>query len=307
MITGLGYSGWDYIGLVPYIPHDDKVRIEKSLEQGGGPAATAIVAAARLGVKTAFIGICGDDDRGDMIVRELKKERVTTAGVIRHRGAMSPAAFCWVEQKTGKRSVAWTLGTVRPLRTGDVDVSLIHRSTILHLDGHHIDAAIHAAKIARKAGVTVSIDAGTMVAGIDSLLPLCDIIIASEAFAERYCGQKDPTRAIGKLLKLKPRICAVTLGSRGVLWCENGVYGRQASFSVPVVDTTGAGDVFHGAFAASIAKKMSTAEGMRFAAATAALKCRALGGRTGIPTDSMVMKYLNTGLKPRAARKKSNA
>lgn len=298
MITGLGYCGWDYVGLVPYIPHDDKVRMENCIEQGGGPAATAIVAATRLGVKTAFIGICGSDTRGDAIVRDLKKEGVNTAAMVRQRGADSPAAFCWVEQTTGKRSIAWTHGSVRRLGPKDVDVSLIKRSSVLHLDGHHIDAALHAAKIARKAGVMVSIDAGTLVPSIERLLKLCDVIIASEKFAYRLSGKKKTEQSIRALEAFKPAICAVTSGADGVYWSKDGVHARQRSFKVPVIDTTGAGDVFHGAFVAALAKGMNAAECMRFAAATAALKCTALGGRTGIPSYKQVVHYLHKGLKP---------
>ena len=291
-ITGIGYCGMDYLCIVPYVPLDDKVEMVKSLVQGGGPAVTAIVAAARLGAKTAFCGAVGDDERGAQIVAGLAAEGVDTHGVKIRRRAESPAGFCWIEQKSGKRSIAWTRGSARPLSPRELDRDLIRNSRVLHLDGHQTQAALAAARFARKQGVTVSIDAGTLVPKIDELLALSDIVIASEKFALRYTGETRMDAAVKKLFSTGRRFSAVTMGKAGSVGFDGKNLLRCPSFKVAVVDTTGAGDVYHGAFAFAYASGKPWAECMRFAAAVAALKCTRLGGRTGIPDLRTTQKFM---------------
>ena len=292
LITGIGYCGMDYLCRVPYIPLDDKVELVESLIQGGGPCATAVVAAARLGARTAFNGAVGDDARGEQILRGLAEEGVGTQGVKVRRGAESPAGFCWIEQQSGKRSFAWTRGSVRPLGPREIDRDLIARSHVLHLDGHQTQAALAAAKIARANGVAVSLDAGTIVPGIDALLARCDVIIASEKFAARYTGEANPRKALKKLFAGPCRFAAVTRGKEGSVGFDGKTYLPCPAFKVEAVDTTGAGDVYHGAFAYAYACGKEWAACMRFAAAVAALKCTAFGGRTGIPDLKKTERFL---------------
>jgi ribokinase len=287
-IVGLGYCGMDYLCLVPRIPHDDKVQIIETLEQGGGPAATAISAAARLGAKTSFISAVGDDSRGELILKGLALEGIDTTGIKLRLGGQSPVAFCWIDENTGKRSIAWSHGTIKPLQAEEVNINSIRESGLLHLDGHHTDAAIHAAKAARKSNTAVMLDAGTIVPKIDELLSLTDIVIASEKFAENFTGEKDSEKALKKLFGKDTRFAAITLGAQGSLGFDGKTLFKQAPFTVKVVDTTGAGDVFHGAFAYRYVNGGSWKECMGFATVASALKCQKLGGRTGIPTLSEV-------------------
>ncbi len=291
-ITGIGYCGMDYLCIVPQVPLDDKVEIVESLVQGGGPSVTAIVAAARLGAKAAFCGAVGDDERGAQIVKGLADEGVDTRGVKVRRGAESPAGFCWIEQKSGKRSIAWTRGSARPLSPREIDRDVIRGSSVLHMDGHQAKAAIAAAKTARKHGVTVSIDAGTLVPDIDELLGLSDIVIASEKFAGRYTGEADMAAAVKKLFSGNRRFSAVTLGKAGSLGFDGKRLIKCPAFKVGVVDTTGAGDVYHGAFIFDYARGSAWAECMRFAAAVSALKCTKFGGRTGIPSLTTAERFM---------------
>lgn len=284
IITGIGYCGMDYLCRVPHIPVDDKVELSESLIQGGGPCATALVAAARLGAKAAFCGAVGDDARGAQILRGLAEERVDVRGVRVRRRAESPAGFCWIEQATGRRSIAWTRGTAKPLGPRELDRNLIAKSHVLHLDGHQTQAALAAATLARRHGVAVSIDAGTLVPAIEELLAQCDLIVASEKFSARYTGDANPRRALKRLFAGPCRFAAVTLGKRGSVGYDGKRFIACPPCDVKVVDTTGAGDVYHGAFAFAYAAGKPWDECMRFATAVAALKCTAFGGRTGIPT-----------------------
>jgi len=283
-ITGLGYCSMDYLCIVPKIPQDDKVQAKATLEQGGGPAATAICAAARLGAKTAFISAVGDDLRGQSILKGLALEGIDTTAIKLRLGAESPVAFCWIQENTGKRSIAWSHGSIKPLLPEEVNAATVRNSGLLHLDGHHTGAAIHAAQIARDAGTAVMLDAGTIVPRIEELLALADIVIASEKFAGRFTGDADPETAIKKLFSENTKFAAVTLGAKGSIGFDGRKIYRQPAFPVETVDTTGAGDVFHGAFAYKYVNGGDWAECLRFAAAVAALKCTKLGGRTGIPT-----------------------
>jgi len=284
VITGLGFCGMDYLCLVPRIPLDDKVEILQSAIHGGGPSVSAIAAAARLGAATAFIGCVGDDQRGRDILAGLVAEAVDISGVQIRKNAESAIGFCWIEKSSGKRSIAWSKGTAHPLSANEIPADLIKSSKVLHLDGHQTDAAIAAAKIARKHGVTVSLDAGTVVPGIEKLLGLSDIIIASEKFV----GGADAR----KLFVGHCKFSAITMGNQGAVGFDGKTLIKCPAFKVRAIDTTGAGDVFHGAFIYKYATGGTWTECMRFASATAALKCTKFGGRAGIPNLKTVKKFL---------------
>jgi sugar/nucleoside kinase (ribokinase family) len=291
--VGLGFSGLDYLCLTPRIPADDKVEALATLTQGGGPAATATYTAARLGSRTAFIGVTGDDERGRLIAAGLRDGGVDTATLVIRPNAESPAAFCWTEEPTGHRSIVWTRGGAQALAREEIDIGMIKNARLLHLDGHQTPAAIHAAQGARAGGTTVSIDAGTLVPGIETLLTLSDLVITSEPFAQRFTGEDNPELAVRKLFAGPRRFAAVTLGSKGSIGFDGKAIYRQPSFPVKVVDTTGAGDAFHGAFAYRFLNGGDWAACLRFAAAVAALSCTAFGGRTGIPTLGETERFLS--------------
>ncbi len=291
-IIGLGFCGLDYLCLTPYIPADDKVEALATLIQGGGPAATAIFTAARLGARTAFLGSTGDDERGKSIISGLHNGGVDTRCIAIRPGSESPSAFCWIEKSTGCRSIVWNRGGVRPIEPQEIDVEVIKSAKLLHLDGHQTKAAIHCAQIARDNGVIVAIDAGTIVPGIEKLLEMANIIIASKKFAERFVGESDPEKSAKKLFGASNYFSAVTIGSEGSIGFDGNHVFRQSAFNLEVVDTTGAGDVFHGAFAYKYVNGGDWQACLRFAAAVAALKCTKLGGRTGIPSLSEAEKYL---------------
>lgn len=294
-IVGVGFCSLDYLSIIPFVPLDGKVEIISDLTQGGGPAATAIVAAARLGALTAFIGAVGNDNKGLAILDGLKAENVNTNYMQIKSGETSPGAFCWVEKDTGKRSIAWTRGTSMPLDASHIDEKLIASAKLLHLDGHNTEAAIRAALIARENGVLVSLDAGTIVPRIDELVLLSDICIASEYFALKFTGKSDVKSATRCLYDdYGCKVAAVTSGEKGVFAIANQTEVKQEAFKVAVVDTTGAGDVFHGAFAYAWIQGWNIKKSLEFASATAALKCTKFGGRTGIPTIQEVLSFLQT-------------
>ncbi len=293
--VGLGFCSNDYICLLPEIPIDHKVQMLEHLIQGGGPAATATVAAARLGVGTAFISTVGDDDAGKRILSDLEAEGVDTSAMLRRENSSSPIAYCWIDQPTGKRSIAWTRGSLKELLPSEVDMDLVRSAKLLHLDGHNTEAAIAAAAEARKAGVLVNLDAGTIRPGIEKIIENTDIFFTSEYFARTWTKEQDLEKALMKLLDAGAKVTGITVGSKGSLAWDNGKIIYCPSFDIsPIVDTTGAGYTFHSAFGVRYLECGDIYESMRFASAVAGLKCRKLGGRAGLPDRKTVNDYLNT-------------
>ena len=292
-IIAIGYCGLDRLCLLPRIPIDDKVKIDEYLEQGGGPAATAAFTAARLGIKTAFVGAVGDDSVGSIIRKSLEAVGIDTQYLITRPDSTSPIGFCWVDQQTGKRSIAWTHGNAMPLEAGDIPLAAIRDADAIHLDGHQGDAALEAAERASHTATHVSLDAGTIVPNIERLLELSDIVIASEKFAATMTGLGDPKEAVKQLFGMGfTSFAGVTLGEKGSIGYDGKQFYFQPSFKVDVKDTTGAGDTYHGAFLASYVKCLPPQECMRRAAAAAAIKCTALGGRTAIPDMLTLEQFL---------------
>ncbi len=284
-VVGVGQASLDLLGRVAqYPPVDQKTELEEILIQGGGPTATALVALTRLGVATAFCGRVGDDEHGRRIRRELEAEGVDCRGLCVEAGATSQFAFIVVEQRTGRRNIFWTRGSVRPLKPADLDLDLITSCRILHLDGLHLDASLEAAATARRYGVVTVLDGGTLRPGVERLLPLIDHPVVSERFA-RQLDPRSHQAALQQLLAYGGLAATITCGIQGAYTLTRaGDYFHTPAFPVTAVDTTGCGDVFHGGYVYGLLQGWPVRQVVRFAAACAALKARALGGRTAIPT-----------------------
>ena len=290
--VGLGFCSNDYLALLPEIPLDSKVQIQQHLVQGGGPAATSTVAAARLGMSAAFIGVTGDDEPGKWILRDFEAEKVSTEGMVVRKGHTSAIAYCWIDAPTGKRSVAWTRGTLTELTADEVNLELVRQAKILHLDGHNPAAALAAAKEARKHNIPVCLDAGTLRDGVRELLPYVTILIASEAFARLYTGENDLDKAIFKLREIGAEVTGITMGKEGSMTLDGDKIVRCPAFKIDPVDTTGAGDVYHTGFCVRYLETHDLMECMRFGSAVSAIKCLKLGGRAGIPSRAQVDDFL---------------
>lgn len=289
----LGYSATDYLGIVPHYPEEDtKIELLQFSKQGGGPAATASVALARLGARVAFVGKVGDDDFGKFMLAELAKEGVCTEHVIIQKGASSQFAFIVINRHTGKRTIFWTRSGVTPLQPEELNSNVLTSCRVLLTDGHDTWAAVKAAKLANEAGIPVVYDAGSVREASVELAEHTDALIASERFAREYTGKKDPQEAAQVMLSGRRRYSVVTLGERGCVYATNEGTFHQPAFKVNVIDTTGAGDVFHGTFAFGILNDWPYREIVEFSSAVAAMKCTKLGGRPGIPTLMEALSFL---------------
>ena len=283
-VIGLGYSAVDYLGIVPHLPElDTKLPMDGFTKQGGGPAGTATAAAARLGAQTAFVGQMGNDEFGDFMLREFGRDGVDTSGVIRCEGRSSQFSFIMVDQQTGKRTIVWTRAAIPPMDPAKLNKELFTSCKVLHMDRHELSAGIEAARWVRDAGGTVSMDAGTYKPEIAEVLPYVDVLITSYGYARGATGETDPAKAAEILLEGR-MAAGVTCGEDGSYFASADECFHIPAFEVDVVDTTGAGDVFHGAFAYGLAQEWDVRRCAVFASAVAAIKCTKLGGRAGIPT-----------------------
>ena len=293
-VIGLGQACLDYLGRVSLFPaEDDKVECLDIRRQCGGPASTALVTLSRLGVGTSFVGSVSDDPFGMEIVQGLDKEGVDHRFLKITPGYTSQFAFISISERSGKRTVFWHRGSVPHLRAEDVDLSPFGSAKVLHLDGLMLEASIKAAREAKERGLKVVLDGGTMREGSLDLVSLVDILIASEKFSEPLAGPGafDEER-LRSLCGLGPQEVVVTLGARGSIGWDGKETFVQEAFPVRAVDTTGAGDVYHGAYIYGVLRGWGMGTCMRFASAASALKCGAVGAREGIPTLAGIRAFM---------------
>ncbi len=298
-VVGVGYTALDYLAVVPHLPEENrKLEIGEFLIQGGGPTATAAVTARRLGLDAAFIGKMGDDDFGRRMLSELEREGVDVSRVVVERGGRSQFAFIMVDGSTAARTILWTRGNLGPFTADEVDGDIVSGARGLLIDSLEPRAALAAARRARESKVPVVIDAGTLREGVRELLPLCDYIVASELFAEQISEDGDHLLALERIMEYGPEAAVVTLGERGCVALTGSGLLEVPGFEIDAVDTTGAGDVFHGAFIFGVLEGWDIERICVFSNAVSALKCRRLGGRAGIPDLGETMSFLE-GAAPR--------
>ncbi len=225
----------------------------------------------------------------------LREEKVDNTFLRITPGYTSQFAFIAITGQGGNRTVFWHRGTVPHLGAEDIDLSPFSKAKILHVDSLMIEAAQEAAKQARTMGLTVVMDAGTMREGSKELICLVDVLIASERFAEPLVGPGTPPEAALRALnRLGPRQVIITRGAKGSMGFRGEEIILQKAFPITAVDTTGAGDVYHGGYIYGMLQGWDMPECMRFAAATAALKCRHIGARKGIARLEEVKEFLTS-------------
>jgi ribokinase len=291
--VGIGVCAVDHVSLLERYPHaNEKTEALAYTVQGGGPVPTALATAARWGASCAYIGKVAKDAEGDFVLTQLARFGVDTSMVVRSPRGFTPRAMIWVEQGTGQRTVVLNRPAGLGLRLREVRRTQVLRGRILHLDGRESKVAIAAARWARRAGRTVVCDLGSLRDNTELLLQYVDYAVVSTTFVRQLFGDCDLALAAQRLLDFGPRAAVVTAGEQGC-WCaSNGRLFHQPAFAVTAVDTTGAGDVFHGGFIFGLSRGWELPRVLRWASAAAALKCTKLGGQAGIPTLAEVKKFL---------------
>jgi len=292
-VTGIGQCSLDYLALVDSYPEaDTKKEVLQWEVQGGGPVATALVSLTRLGVRCRFHGIIGNDDAGKKIKQSLESEHINVTGLRRRDNASSQIAFIVIEKDSGNRTIFWKRPSGHELRPEELGSDFLRKADFLLLDGLMKTSSLYAAKIARNLNVPVMLDAGRLRDGMIDLAKICDYVVASEEFAKDLGWSGSPEAFWEKVIRLKFKVLTVTLGNKGSITFLEDKFFHVPALKVPVVDTTGAGDVFHGGYIFGIIMGWTITKTIRFASAFAALKCTKIGGRAGIPHLNEVLAYL---------------
>jgi sulfofructose kinase len=294
-VVGVGANSVDYVYRLPEFPHPDtqaaKLRITHHAVLCGGQTTTAMCMCAAMGLRARYIGVTGDDENGTLLRRELQMRGVDAEHVYAHR-AKNAFAVILVDDRRGERVVLWQRDAALALQPHEIDASVVAQSRLIHVDDVDEDAAICAASIGRSAGIPVTSDIERVTERTEQLVAAVTIPIFAEHVIEALTGARDFERGLRKVrAQYGGDLICVTLGARGAMLLEGDRLHHAPGLPVEVVDTTGAGDVFRGAFIAALLRGDSPADILRFANAAAALSCTRLGAIDGIPAMEEVLAF----------------
>lgn len=294
-IICLGKSTLDRIWPLAELPTlGGKYRASSYLELGGGMAATAAVAVTRLGASASFCGRAGDDSSGHAMLDELAGYGVDVSQFRLFKGARSSVSGILVDSE-GERMIVNYAGAGLPEDADWLELDEVGSAGAVLIDVRWKEGGIAICSRARALGVPTVMDGEAADADIfEALLPLVDHAIFSVQGLRSFGGGKitNHMQLLQKVRGMGCKVAAVTMGPQGCLWLDDNGPSHQPAFAVDVVDTTGAGDVFHGAYALALAEGMAIEAAMRFASGVAALKCTHHGGRAGIPSRKEVDDFL---------------
>ncbi len=293
-IIGIGACVMDTLVTVPEYPTEDtKMRASAVKYAGGGPTATGIVAAAKLGIPTAFAGLLSDDSGGIFLLDDFIRYNVSTKLIRREKGYRSFTSTVLLSEKTATRTCVFDKGNLPRLELSQEQENAIRTAELLMIDGNEMDAAEAACRIAKESGTKVLYDCGGLYDGVERLLKLTDLMIPSEEFAEKHTGKATLREAALELYnRYAPSLVVITCGKEGGIGFDGKEFWNYPAFPVKAIDSNGAGDVFHGAFAAGLSKGYSYQNCCLYASAVAALKCTGFGARASIPDHETTIHFL---------------
>jgi sulfofructose kinase len=298
-VVGIGLSTLDVVQKLEKLPTwDAPGSIDEVLFDGGGPTGTALAALANWGLKTGFVGTVGNDWVGELKLRSLKDYGVDVSRTVQRDQPETQVIFCYVDAQSGERIFTGPKNFLsEPLTASELDKTYITSADFLHAEGFHVAATMEAAKWMHEAGKKVVLD-GMAVAGqalpphYADLVRVTDILICGDGFVQALTGVQDDREAAQTVLTYGPETVVVTKGDKGSYTMTADEQFHTPAFPVEVVDTTGSGDVFHGAFIFGLLKGWPLRQTTQFATAAAALECTRLGGRAGIPQLDDILVFL---------------
>ena len=294
-VVGFGLNSVDHLITVPRYPaFNTKTAMTEHRQCAGGQVSSAMVGAQRLGLKARYLGKVGNDYEGKIMIDSLRDEGVDFSGVIIAPGARTQSGVIIIEQLSGERTIMNYYDPGTKVAPDELRFELISSARILHLDGYDTKAATYAAKWAHEAQMPVTMDLDTVYKDLDELLPHVDCLITSQSLAGELSGVYDEREGLKRLHdRYGCFFVAMTQGARGSLAYVGGEYIATPGFRPPVCkDTTGAGDAFRAGFIYGLAKGLSIEETLRCANGVAALSCRELGARAGLPKEDELQKFL---------------
>ena len=283
-VIGVGLNATDSLLTVPQFPaYAGKVRVVEEILSPGGQVASALVACTCLGLRVKYIGAVGDDERGRIQIESLRHSGMDIEHVFVRPNCPNQSAYIVIDSSTGERTVFWSRDDRLKLHPEEIEPEQIARARLLLIDGHDTAAMARAAGIARTCRIPVVVDVDTIYPGFEHVLENTDYLVSSSEFPTAFTGEPDPFQALAQIQDhYGMAVAAMTLGSHGALARAHGRYLYSPAYVVNCVDTTGAGDVFHGAFCYAVLQGMPLAEVLEISNAMAALNCTALGARGGI-------------------------
>ena len=293
-IVGIGACVFDTLYNIPSYPTEDtKMRASASKCAGGGPVATGLVAAQKLGGASAYIGVLSGDNGGVFLKNDFEKYGLDTSLIEVKDGYRSFASVLWLCADTKTRTCVFDKGDIPALVLNDEQKKAIAEADILMVDGNDLCAAVEGAKIAREYGTKVLYDCGGLYEGVEKLLALTDIMIPSEEFAMGHTGCDNASDAAKKLYETySPDVVVVTQGKRGGILFDGEGVTEYPIYPAEVVDSNGSGDVFHGAYAAGLIKGFDFLKCCHFSSAVSAIKCMGVGARESVPDFDTVKNYM---------------
>ena len=286
-VVGLGENSIDYVYRLPVYPRPNgplsKVQIAAAQVLAGGQVATTLATCASLGLRTKYVGVFGNDANGQRIRGELARRGVDVADAI-VRQCPNRYAVILVDETHGERVVLWDRDVRLDLRDDEVSVDTLATTRVLHVDDVDEAASIAAATVAREAGVTVTSDIDRVTERTPELIEAVTIAILSEHIPQALTGEPTTERALRRLRQRHRAWLCATLGDRGSMLLVDDELYRAPAVAIDVVDTTGAGDVFRGAFIYAWLRREGPERILRFANAAAALSCSQEGAMDSIPS-----------------------
>ncbi len=298
-VVGVGIACLDLNATVTSIPRiDENVLMLDFRRQMGGTVSTALATLQRLGMRTKYMGMLGDDDNGRFTLEGLRAEGIDVSSVRVAKGESSPFSFVMVDSMSGRRSIAYFPGCSFTVPADCIEPGAVTSARLLHVD-IATPAVFAACDVAKKARVPISIEANAPYPGLEELLTTGNIFISSREIMCGLAEREDPLEAGKRLLEgYRLDLVVVTLGEEGSLAVTSTEAARSSGFRVTVVDTTGAGDVFHGAYIYGHLKGWRLERTLRFANAAGAIMCTTQTGWAGIPTLAQVEEFLRNHAQP---------
>jgi sugar/nucleoside kinase (ribokinase family) len=291
-VVGFGTNAVDFLIQVPHYPEfNSKVELTDYTQAAGGEVATSMAGLQRLGLRTSYIGRFGNDHAGDIGIESLRSEGVDMRYAETIDGARTQIAFIIIDERNGERTVIWKRDEKLHYTPEEVPLAAVASTKALHFTPHDARACVRLAEEARSRGTIISIDVDNVFEDIEHLLGMADIIVASSDFPAKLFGPIEAREALRELQqRFGAAIVGITLGENGSLLLSNDSFIETSGFDVPggCKDTTGAGDSFRVGLLYGMIKGESIEDAARIANAVAALKCRAIGARTALPSPGEV-------------------
>lgn len=296
-VVGIGLNATDVVIQVPRYPaFNTKIEFRQAEWQAGGQVATALVVCQRLGLRTKYIGSVGGDEFGRFQLESLRREGLDLTDLRSVANCPNQCAYIIVDESTGERTILWRRDPRLTIDPDSLRAEMLTCGRLVHVDGHDTEAVARAADWARRAGIPVTADVDTIYPGLAHLLANVDYLVNSAEFPSAWTGEADILRALERLrAEFRMRLVGATLGRDGVVALGEEGFLYEPAYEVDCRDTTGAGDVFHGAFAYGLLAGWPMRHVLEFSCAMAALNCTRLGARGGIASRAEAEALMASG------------